>query len=113
MATLTRVDLRGRVAKHLKISASDIPLGAEKAADIDESINDAFAELRERALCWWDDDEIPQACVFALTLIVSAQACIKVGKAGQGYESGDGDGRTRLVQLRDTNNISELAVDYF
>lgn len=110
---LTKVQLRERVAEHLKVKAPDIELDAATALRIDNAIDDARAELKERGLCWWGAEAIPQSCAFALTLIVSAQACTKVGKSGQGYESGDVDGRIRLASLRTSADISTVATDYF
>lgn len=110
---LTKVQLRERVAEHLKVKAIDVPLSAEHASKIDDAIGDARAELRELGLCWWGEDAIPQSCAFALTLIVSAQACTKVGKAGQGYEAGDGDGRTRLAKLKPARDKTTAAPDPF
>jgi hypothetical protein len=113
MATITKTQLRERVAEHLKVKAIDRPLSAEHASKIDDAIDDARAELRELGLCWWGANAIPQSCAFALKLIVSAQACIGVGKAGQGYESGDVDGRTRLAKLKPPADINPVRVDYF
>ena len=110
---LTKVQLRERVAKHLRIFAKDVPLDAADAASIDDSIDDARAELMEKTLCWWGEDAIPQSVVFALTLIVSAQACAKVGKMGQGYESGDTDGRSRLAQIKGSLDAGVGHADYF
>lgn len=110
---LTKAQLRERVAKHLKIKAIDVPLSAEHASEIDDAIDDSRAELKELGLCWWGSEAIPQSCVFALTLIIAAQACTQVGKAGQGYEAGDGDGRTRLAKLKPSTDISTVAADYF
>ena len=112
---LTKVQLRERVAEHLKVKAIDRPLSAEHAARIDTSIDDARAELKELGLCWWGEDAIPASCAFALTLIISAQACAKVGKGGQNppYETGDADGRLRLTKLKPSADISTLRVDYF
>jgi hypothetical protein len=111
--SLTSAQLRNRVADHLRISAVDRELSAERAAKIDDAIDDCFAELRERSLLWWSDDAIPQAAVFALTLIVSAQACAKVGKAGQGYETGDTEGYARLAKLKTTAISETVQPDYF
>lgn len=113
MASITKVQLRTRVAKRLKVYSKDIELDAATAEDIDEAIDDTRAELKERSLCWWGEDAIPQAAAFALELIVAARACAKVGKEGQGYESGDSDGRIILSDLKRSADISTLAVDYF
>lgn len=113
MATITAVQLRERVAEHLKIKAADIELSAESAAKIDRAIDDARAELKELGLCWWPADAVPQSCVFAVKLIVAAQACIGVGKANQAYESGDSDGRTRLARLKPQADIITVTADYF
>lgn len=113
MATITKVQLRERIASHLKIASPDMPLDAANAQKIDDALDDATAELREKGLCWWPENAIPQACVFAMTLIVSAQACAKVGKAGQGYEPGDSDGRSRLAQLKPSADIKTLQPEYY
>jgi hypothetical protein len=110
---LTKVQLRERVAEHLKVKAIDIPLSAELAQKIDDAIDDARAELKELGLCWWGSDSIPQSCVFALKLIISAQACMSVGKAGQGFEAGDGDGRTRLAKLKPSADKTTVSADYY
>ncbi len=110
---LTKVDLRHRVAKHLRIYSKDVELDPATAADIDESIDDTRAELMEKGLCWWGEDAIPQSAAFPLVLIVSAQACAKVGKMGQGYEQGDEGGRSRLAQIKSSTDIAEGTADYF
>lgn len=113
MANLTKVQLRHRVAKHLRIYAKDVELDPATAADIDDSIDDARAELMEKTLCWWGENAIPQSVAFPLTLIVSAQACTKVGKMGQGYEAGDVDGRSRLAQIKGSVDTAEGTADYY
>lgn len=113
MANLTKVQLRERIARHLKLSSQDIELDASTAHRIDEAIDDASAELRERGLCWWGEDEVPQPVVFPMTLIVSAQVCTSFGRAGQGYEAGDGDGRSRLSTLKTSADITPVRVSYF
>jgi hypothetical protein len=113
MANLTKVELRTRIAKHLRIYAKDVELDAADAASIDDSIDDCRAELMEKTLCWWGEDAIPQSVVFPLTLIVSAQACAKVGKMGQGYEGGDQDGRIRLAQIKGSTDSSIATADFY
>lgn len=113
MATITKVQLRTRIAKRLKVHSKDIELDASTAADIDEAIDDTRAELQERGLCWWGSNAIPQACAFALELIVAARACAKVGKEEQGYEAGDSDGRSILSQLKPSADITTVPADYF
>lgn len=113
MATLTKVELRERVARHLRLKARDIELDAGIAEDIDDAIDDARAELKELGLCWWPETAIPQACVFALKLIISSQYCMSGGKVGQGYEPGDGDGRTRLSKLKPSAEIRTVTAEYF
>lgn len=110
---LTKVQLRERIAKHLRVYSPDVELDAATAANIDDCIDDARAELMEKTLCWWGEDEIPQSVAFAMTLIVSAQACAKVGKMGQGYESEDADGRSRLAQIKSSLDTSVGQADYF
>lgn len=113
MATITKVQLRDRVARHLKIKAKDLELDAADADAIDDAIDDARAELIEKGLCWWGEDAIPQSCVFALKLIVSSQYCMSGGKAGQGYEPGDADGCVRLATLKPPADINPVRVSYF
>ena len=113
MATITKVQLRVRVAKELKIHSPDQELSADNAAEIDTSIDDARALLIEKRLCWWGENAIPQQCAIPLTWIVAAFACTKLGKAGQGYESGDERGRRELATLKTPTDTSTVAVDYF
>lgn len=113
MANITKTQLRQRIAEHLRVYSPDVELSADLASRIDTSIDDARAELMELGLCWWGEDAIPQSVALPMTLIVSAQACIKVGKMGQGYESGDGDGRTRLSRLKGTMDIGTMSTDFF
>jgi hypothetical protein len=111
--TLLNTDLRQRVAENLRVKAVDRDLADEDAEKIDNAIDDVFAELRELGLLWWADDAIPQACAFALTLIVSAQACARFGKIGQGYEGGDADGRARLAALKPSAVIETAQAVYY
>lgn len=113
MATITKVTLRERVARHLRVKARDIELDAGVAEDIDDAIDDAREELKELGLCWWAENAIPQSCVFAMKLIVAAQYCMSGGKPGQGYEPGDSDGRVRLAKLKPSADITTVAADYF
>ncbi len=113
MATITKVELRVRVAKELKIHSPDQELSADNAAEIDTSIDDTRALLTEDRLCWWGANAIPQQCAIPLTWIVAAYACTKFGKAGQGYESGEERGKARLAKLKTPTDITTLAVDYF
>jgi len=110
---LTLVELRERIAEHLKIKAVDVELSAESAAKIDRAITDARAELKELGLCWWPATATPESVAFAMTIIVAAQACTGLGKAGQGYEMGDADGRTRLAKLKPKADISTVQAEYF
>lgn len=113
MATITKVTLRERVAKHLRVKARDLELDAGVAADIDEVIDDVRAQLKEKALCWWPENAIPQACVNALKLIISAYAAGHVGKAGQGYEAALPEGLAQLAELKPTADVMTMPVDYF
>lgn len=113
MATITKVQLRQRVAEELKVASPDQTLEAEDAARIDTSIDDARALLIEERLCWWGENAIPQQCAIPLTWIVAAYACTKLGKAGQGYEAGEDRGKARLAKLKTPTDITTLAVDYF
>lgn len=110
---LTNAQLRERVADHLRISAVDRVLSAERAQKIDDAIDDAFAHLREIKLLWWADDAIPQSCATALKLGVGAIACTSVGKAGQGYEQGWDACLAMLSRLKTTGTNETLRPDYF
>lgn len=113
MATITKVELRQRVAEELKVYSPDQELSADAAARIDTSIDDARALLIEERLCWWVENAIPQQCAIPLTWVVAAYACTKLGKAGQGYEAGEERGKARLAKLKTPTDITTLAVDYF
>jgi len=110
---LTKTQLRNRIADHLRISAVDRELSAERAQKIDDAIDDCFATLREKKLKWWADDAIPQSCANALKIYVSAFACNSVGKAGQGYESGEDFGLKELSALKTTGTNETVRPDYF
>lgn len=113
MATITAVQLRQRVAEELKVYSPDQELSADVAARLDTSIADTRAWLQEKRLCWWGADAIPQQCAIPLTWIVAAFACTKLGKAGQGYESGDARGRAELALLKTPTDISTSQPDPF
>ncbi len=113
MANITSVDLRNRVARKLRILAVDVELDAERAAIIDIHIGDVTAELREKSLCWWADDAIPQSCARAMTFLVCASAAADCGKAGQGYEGLDVEGRVLLASLKPSAAIAPVRADYF
>lgn len=113
MATITKVQLRQRVAEELKVYSPDQELSADAAARIDTSIDDTRAFLMEKRLCWWGENAIPQACAIPLTWVVAAFACTKFGKAGQGYESGDERGRLELANLKTPGDIANVNPDYF
>lgn len=111
--SLTSVQLRQRVAEELRVYSPDQELSADVASRIDDSITDTTAELRERGLCWWSADAIPNSVAHAMTLIVAARACTKFGKKDQGYESGDEDGRSKLSTLKGSVDIATGTADYF
>lgn len=113
MGTITKVELRQRVADELKVSSPDQELSADNASRIDTSIDDARALLKEKRLVWWGENAIPQECAIPLTWIIAAYACTKFGKAGQGYEAGEERGRKALSSIKPSADVSTLAVDYF
>lgn len=113
MATITKVQLRQRVAEELKVYSPDQELSADAASRIDTSIDDTRALLIEKRLCWWGENAIPQACAIPLTWVVAAYACTKLGKAGQGYEGGDARGRAELALLKTPTDVSTVNPDYF
>lgn len=113
MATITKVTLRERVAKHLRVKARDMELDAGVAADIDEVIDDTREQLREKGLMWWPENAIPQSTVNALKLIISAYAAGLVGKSGQGYEAALAEGLAQLAELKQTADIMPVSADYF
>lgn len=113
MATITTVELRERVAEKTRIAGVDVELDAERAAIIDRHIGDCTAELRERGLVWWADDAIPRECAKAMTFIVSASCAVDCGKAGQGYESLDLEGRTILATLKPSASRATVRAHYF
>jgi hypothetical protein len=110
---LTNAELRERIADHLRISAVDRALSAERAQKIDNAIEDCFATLREKKLLWWADNAIPQSCVNALKMYVAAHACASVGKAGQGYEGGEDFALKELSALKTTGTTETVRADYF
>lgn len=111
--TKTNEEMRDEVAEFLRFSGADQALSDYRADQIDRGVQSARAELIELGLCWWPDDAIPAACAFPFKLIVAAQLCLPLGKAGQGYEQGDEGGRARLAKLKPSTNIGPLRVDYF
>lgn len=113
MATITTVELRERVAEKIRIAAVDVELDSERAAIIDRHIGDVTAELRENALCWWPDNAIPRACAQAMTFIVAASCAADCGKAGQGYESLDVEGRVKLASLKPSARHETVRASYF
>ena len=113
MATITKTQLRQRVAEELKVYSPDQELSADAAARIDTSIDDARALLTEERLCWWGTNAIPQHCAIPLTWIVAAYACTKFGKAAQGYEAGEERGKNRLTKLKTPADVTTVNPDYF
>lgn len=113
MATITKVTLRERVAKHLRVKARDMELDAGVAADIDEVIDDVREQLKEKGLCWWPENAIPQSAVNALKIIISAYAAGQVGKGGQGYEASLTEGLTQLAELKPPVDVITVQAEYF
>lgn len=113
MASITKAQLRQRVAEELKVYSPDQELSADVAARIDTSIDDTRAFLQEKRLCWWGANAIPQAVAIPLTWVVAAFACTKFGKAGQGYEAGDARGRADLALLKTPSDVPQATPDYF
>ena len=111
--TITAADIRDRIAERLNVKAVEMALADEDASKIDTHVGFMLAELKERGLVWWADDAIPEAVVFALTLIGAAQTCTLFGKAGKGHESGDMDGRSRLASLKPSALIEHAKAVYY
>lgn len=109
----TTVQLRERVAEHIRIAASDLDLSSEDAAKIDRAIQEATDFLRELGLIWWVDNAIPAAAVMPMTLIVSALAGPRFGKIKSGYEEGFLGGRAMLTQLKPSAYTARINPDYF
>lgn len=113
MTTYSKADLRERVAEHLTVKASDLPLDADDATRIDRAIDDVWALESEAGLFWWPEDEIPASVILPVTLMISAIACAKVGKAGQGYEDGYATGTAGLSKIKPPMDVDPLEIEFF
>lgn len=85
----TKVELRDRVLRHLKvIEANESPV-ADDAAVTEEAIDDVYAELGELGHAYWSEDTIPASCLRPLMRIVAADLAADFVTAGEvsEYES--------------------------
>lgn len=67
----SQADLVARVLRELNILVGGETPSAEDDAVVDEAIAEVQAELQERQLAYWALDDIPEAVMRGLTLMVS------------------------------------------
>lgn len=110
----TKAELRRLVLAELKVLAAVTTApSAELASLCDLYIDGARAELLERGLCWWDEDDIPAAVSVPLAKYVAADACSGFGKDGKGHEAKKAPARKAIAALKSTAQRETVRAEYF
>lgn len=110
----TKATLRRLVLAHLRvIDATTTTAPAELSSLVDIFIDAARATLLEKGLCWWDEDDIPDAVLIPLRAYVAAISCSDFGKAGKGYEGKERPALKEIAALKSTAEREVVRVDYF
>jgi hypothetical protein len=110
---MLKSDFRKLVLKHLTVIDGTEDPSAEDAADADLFIDGVRANLLERGVCWWSEDDIPTAVSMPLMLVVAGRACRSFGKAGRGHEAEGAEAMKELNALRSTEERPTVQVEYF
>jgi hypothetical protein len=112
----TKVELRDRVLRHLKVLQAGESPTAEDAAAIVAAIDDVYAELGELGSAYWSEGAIPQACLRPLMRIVAADVAADFvsGAEVEGYEIKRAPAMAELrAILAEPNDGAPIAVCYF
>lgn len=109
----TQADLRRLVLCHLTVIDPSDDIEADQASLLDLYIDGARAELREKGLCWWDADDIPQAVSLPLMRYVAALSCGSFGKRGKGFEGDLNPARIAIAALKSSAATEQMRGQYF
>jgi hypothetical protein len=109
----TKADLRRLILMHLTVIDETENPSAEQASLLDLYIDGCRAELLEKGLCWWDEDDIPAAVTLPLRAYVAGFCAPDFGRSGKGYEEGVDPARARLAALKPTEQREETRAEYF
>lgn len=110
----TKAALRLLVLRELKVIGTVATAASPAQMRVcDEYIDGARAALLEGGLCWWDEDDIPEAVKVPLSKFVAAQACAAFGKDGKGHEAKEIPARKRIAALKSSEERETVRQDYF
>lgn len=110
---MTKADLRRMILSHLTVIDDTENPSAEQARLADLWIDGARSMLTEKACCWWDEDDIPEAVSIPLTRYVSALSCGAFGRRGKGFEADEIPARAMIAGLKSSEQREEQRAEYF
>ena len=110
----TKTEFRRMLLAHLTvISETTVAPAPETGALADLFIDGARALLLEKGLCWWDEDDIPDAVTLPLMRYVAALACSSFGKRGKGFEEQEDPARRAIAALKSGDERPTVRAEYF
>lgn len=109
----TKADLRRIILGHLTVIDPEGDVEADQASMLDIFIDGGTAELKEKGLCWWDDDAIPAAVTLPLMRYIAALSCKAFGKGNKGYEADKDQARKDIAALKSTEERPEQQAEYY
>lgn len=109
----TKADLRRMLLAHLTVIDATGSIPAEMGSLADLWIDGARAQLLEKGLCWWDENDIPAAVTIPLTQYVGAKACRAFGRLGKGYEADEAPALQQLAGLKSSEERPTATGRYY
>lgn len=109
----TKADLRRIILGHLTVIDPEGDVEPDQASMLDIFIDGGTAELKEKGLCWWDDDAIPASVTLPLMRYIAALSCKSFGKGGKGYEADKDQARKDIAALKSSEERPEQQAEYY
>lgn len=109
----TKSDLRRLTLSFMTVIDDTEDPSATQARTLDIYIASVRALLNEKGLCWWDDDDIPDAVLIPMRRFVAAVSCGDFGRAGKGFEAGEGTALLALASLKSSDQRETVRGEYF
>lgn len=109
----TKADLRVLMLAHLRVIRAGETPAAEIATLADLYIDGGRALLLEDGLCWWDEDDIPEAVSIPLAHYCAGMAAVSFGKGGKGYDALGTAAKIAIAGLKSGEDRETVRGDYF
>lgn len=108
----SKSDLRRMVLSHLTVIDATEDPDAEQQRLADLWIDGARANLLERGLCWWDEDDIPPSVQVPLVRYIAALSPSSFGRGGKGYEAYEALSLRQIAALKSSEQRPVVRGDY-